>query len=134
MHTSFIDILKRIPVDLGQGTVAETTEGKQIALRMVRAGHGKRALDVGCRKGSMIVHTRRLNPLTLPFFKKLTSALYYRIFSFFSSVKIESGMADFQLLDRQAVDDILRFGEERLFFRDIVHWVGYRARRWHKSR
>jgi dolichol-phosphate mannosyltransferase len=79
------------------------------------------------RKGNMIVHTRRLDPPTLPLFKKLTSALYYRIFSFLSGVKIESGMADFRLLDRQVVKDFLEFSEEGLFFRGIAHWVGYRT-------
>lgn len=46
-----IDLLKKIPIDLGQGAVAEITEGKQIALRLVPPGHGGRALDVGCRDG-----------------------------------------------------------------------------------
>ena len=46
-----IDLLKRIPIDLGQGAVAETTEGKQIALRLVPEGGGGRALDLGCRAG-----------------------------------------------------------------------------------
>lgn len=47
----WLNALKRIPLDLGQGAVAETTEGKQIALRLVPDGHGRRALDVGCRDG-----------------------------------------------------------------------------------
>lgn len=47
----FIDLLKRIPIDLGQGAVAETTEGKQIALRLVPPGIERTALDVGCRDG-----------------------------------------------------------------------------------
>jgi len=51
MALNLIEALKRIPIDLGQGSVAETTEGKQIALRLVPDGHGKRALDVGCRRG-----------------------------------------------------------------------------------
>lgn len=46
-----IDLLKKIPIDLGQGAVAEITEGKQIALRLVPPGHGGAALDVGCRDG-----------------------------------------------------------------------------------
>ncbi len=47
-----IELLKRIPVDLGQGSMAEHTEGKQIALRLVPPGDGKTALDVGCREGA----------------------------------------------------------------------------------
>lgn len=46
-----LQYLKRIPIDLGQGAVAERTEGKQIALRLVPPGEGRRALDVGAREG-----------------------------------------------------------------------------------
>ncbi len=79
------------------------------------------------RHGNLIVHTRRLDPPTLSPFKKITSKLYYKIFSYLSGVKIESGMADFRLLDRQVVSDILQFSEEGLFFRGIAQWVGYRT-------
>jgi len=79
------------------------------------------------RHGNMVVHTKRIDPASLPFFKKLSSKLYYRSFSFLSGVKIESGMADFRLLDRRVVRDILEFSEEGLFFRGIAQWVGYRS-------
>lgn len=46
-----INLLKKIPIDLGQGAVAETTEGKQIALRLVPDGQGRTALDLGARNG-----------------------------------------------------------------------------------
>ncbi|MFN3197628.1 MAG: class I SAM-dependent methyltransferase [Bradymonadia bacterium] len=46
-----INLLKRIPIDLGQGAVAETTEGKQIALRLVPPGDGRAVLDLGARAG-----------------------------------------------------------------------------------
>lgn len=52
-----INLLKKIPIDLGQGSVADRTEGKQIAMRLVPPGQGKTALDVGCREG---VQTRWL--------------------------------------------------------------------------
>jgi len=79
------------------------------------------------RHGNMVVQTRRIDPPSLPFLKKLSSKLYYWIFSFLSGVKIESGMADFRLLDRRVVRDILEFSEEGLFFRGIAQWVGYRS-------
>lgn len=50
MLQSVIELLKRVPLDLGQGAVAETTYGKQIALGLVPPGPG-RALDVGARLG-----------------------------------------------------------------------------------
>jgi len=52
MASSLINLLKKIPIDLGQETVADYTEGKQIALRLVPTeGQGKSALDVGARMG-----------------------------------------------------------------------------------
>ncbi len=49
--SSLIEALKKIPIDLGQGSVAERTKGKQIALGLVRDGAGRTALDVGAREG-----------------------------------------------------------------------------------
>jgi len=36
-------------------------------------------------------------------------------------------MADFRLLDRQVVDEIVQLRESRLFLRGLVQWVGYPA-------
>ena len=47
-----IGLAKKVPIDLGQGSVAETTEGKQIALRLVPDGADRTALDIGCREGN----------------------------------------------------------------------------------
>jgi dolichol-phosphate mannosyltransferase len=77
------------------------------------------------RRGSKIVHTVRLDPKTLPYFKRVSSKVFYKIFSLLSGVKIHGGMADFRLLDRQVVNTILGFQEGGLFLRGIVQWVGY---------
>ena len=58
-------------------------------------------------------------------FKRITSKIYYRLFSYLSGVEIEPGAADFRLIDRQVLDEILKFKEEGMFLRGIVHWVGY---------
>ena len=79
------------------------------------------------RKGHKIVHTVRLDPPSTPLFKKISSKLFYKLFSYLSGVKIEYGMADYRLFDRQVVDDILQFREEGLFFRGIAQWVGYQS-------
>lgn len=76
-------------------------------------------------KGKKIVHTIRLDPKDLPFLKKFTSKLFYKVFAFLSGVKIDQGMADFRLLDRQVVNEILRLREGGLFLRGLVQWVGY---------
>lgn len=77
------------------------------------------------RDGFEIVHAVRRDPPNISWFKRTTSRLYYRLFTFMSGVAIEPGSADFGLLDRKVVDEILKFEEEGLFLRGLVHWVGY---------
>jgi SAM-dependent methyltransferase len=53
-----IELAKHIPLDLGQGNLHVTTQGKVIARDHIpRGGPGKKALDIGCRHG---VQTRWL--------------------------------------------------------------------------
>jgi len=79
------------------------------------------------RAGDKIVHTVRVYNNKQGIFKRVTSSVYYRLFTFLSGVKMESGMADFRLLDRQVLDELLKFKEEGLFLRGIVHWVGFQS-------
>lgn len=58
---NLLELLKKIPIDLGQGALAERTMGKQIARSLVPVPTGKaRALDVGARDG---VQTRWLRDM-----------------------------------------------------------------------
>jgi dolichol-phosphate mannosyltransferase len=77
------------------------------------------------RKGSQIVHTQRRDPESVSRFKRFSSKLFYRTFSFLSGTQLSEGMADFRLLDRQVVRGLLEFPEEGLFLRGLVHWVGF---------
>ncbi|MDD5759373.1 MAG: glycosyltransferase family 2 protein [Desulfobulbaceae bacterium] len=77
------------------------------------------------KNGYKIVQTIRQEPQDFSFFKKVSSKLFYRVFSYCSGVEIRSGMADFRLLDRQVLDDILQMGERSIFLRGLVQWTGY---------
>jgi len=77
------------------------------------------------RKGSQIVHTLRRDSESVSLFKRVSSRLFYRAFSFLSGTHLADGMADFRLLDQQVVRSLLDFPEEGLFLRGLVHWVGF---------
>lgn len=77
------------------------------------------------KKGNKIVNTIRMDPEDFSYLKKITSKLFYRIYSLLSGVQLHSGSADYRLFDRQVVQEILQFKEEWIFLRGIVQWVGY---------
>jgi polyisoprenyl-phosphate glycosyltransferase len=77
------------------------------------------------KKGSKIVHTVRRDSPGTSWGKRVTSKMFYRLFSFLSGVPLTPGMADFRLLDQQVAKEILRLRESGLFLRGLVQWVGY---------
>jgi dolichol-phosphate mannosyltransferase len=84
-----------------------------------------KALIAEWENGAKIVNTKRIDNEKISWIKKITSKWFYRIFSFLSGVEMNPGMADFRLLDRQVVDEILNFGESGLFLRGLISWLGY---------
>jgi len=82
-------------------------------------------LIVEWEKGNKVVNAIRLDPDDFSVAKRITSRIFYKMFSFLSGVHLQKGMADFRLLDRQVVHHILQFGEEGLFLRGIIQWVGF---------
>jgi dolichol-phosphate mannosyltransferase len=40
-------------------------------------------------------------------------------------VRLQPGVADFRLMDRQALHELLRFNEEGLFLRGLTEWIGF---------
>lgn len=78
------------------------------------------------RAGYKVVKTQRLDQGDeLSAFKRWTSRNYYRLFSYLSGVNLQPGLADFRLLDRQALRELLRFREEGLFLRGMTEWIGF---------
>lgn len=77
------------------------------------------------REGARIVKTVRRDLEGSPLVRRLVSRTFYRVFSFLSGVEIPPGTADFRLMDREALADVLTFREQDLFLRGIIQWVGY---------
>lgn len=76
-------------------------------------------------KGNMVVNTMRKDEQGVSLFKKWTSKVFYKLFSFLSGVNLESGMADFRLLDKRVVEDLSMFRERKLFLRGMIQIIGY---------
>jgi glycosyltransferase involved in cell wall biosynthesis len=84
------------------------------------------ALVQAWRNGAKIVLTqRRTDARQVSAFKRLSSRWYYRLLNSVGDVAIESGSADFMLLDRAAVDAINGFDNQDVFLRGLVRWLGF---------
>jgi dolichol-phosphate mannosyltransferase len=77
------------------------------------------------RAGFMVVKTQRQDECHTGWFKRWTSRSFYRLFSALSGVKLQPGLADFRLLDRRALNELLRLSEEGLFLRGLTEWIGF---------
>jgi polyisoprenyl-phosphate glycosyltransferase len=78
------------------------------------------------RNGFKIVGAQRIDDAEkVSWFKRVSSALYYRLLDSIGDVRIEPGSADYMLLDRVAVDSINALEDHDLFLRGIVRWFGY---------
>jgi dolichol-phosphate mannosyltransferase len=97
-------------------------------------------LHAAWRAGFKVVNTRRLDSEDTSFFKRATSRGFYWLFSLLTGVTMEAGASDFRLLDRDAVQALVRLGDADLFIRGLVSWLGfntktipYQARRRHSG-
>lgn len=77
-------------------------------------------------EGYDVVYTVRQDDPQLSWFKRKTSAMFYKLMNGLSDIHIKKGMADFRLLDRAVVDVFRDFRESHLFFRGMTAWVGFR--------
>ena len=66
--------------------------------------------------------TKREAPLHMQFLYKL----FYRIFKKLSDVNIPVDAGDFSLINRKAVDHMLKFSEKDIFIRGLRAWIGFR--------
>ncbi len=80
------------------------------------------------QQGFDVVYTIREDTADASWLKKMTSALFYKVFSFFSGLKLPQGTADFRLLDRKAANVLVAMQEGNLFLRGMVFWMGFKQK------
>ena len=76
--------------------------------------------------GYEVVYTIRKEDKKLPHSKRFTSKLFYSTINSLSDVEIESGSADFRLLDRKVVKVVRNFHENEPFLRGLIKWIGFK--------
>ncbi len=77
-------------------------------------------------EGFEVVQTIRISTEGVPWFKSITSALYYKIINKLSKVHIQEGGSDFRLLDKAVVQSFRRFKERARFIRGMIGAIGYK--------
>jgi glycosyltransferase involved in cell wall biosynthesis len=77
-------------------------------------------------EGYDVVYTRRHPNKNLSWVKRQTSALFYFFMDKISDLKLESGTADFRLMNRNVLDAFSHLNESELFIRGLVKWAGFK--------
>lgn len=77
------------------------------------------------REGYLVVNTCRDDIKVASMFKRKTSSLFYKIFSWLTDVPLSSGLSDFRLLDRVVLNQLLQLKDVDLFLRGAVEWLGF---------
>ena len=77
-------------------------------------------------QGFDVVHTKREYNVKISKIQKITSNIFYKVFSVLSSVKLEDGSADFRLVSRKCINVFnSSIREQHQFLRGLFQWVGF---------
>jgi polyisoprenyl-phosphate glycosyltransferase len=77
-------------------------------------------------EGYDVVYTKRNYDKNLSWFKRKTSAFFYRVMNSLSDLHLEQGTADFRLMSRVSLNAFMEFRESELFIRGLVKWAGFK--------
>jgi polyisoprenyl-phosphate glycosyltransferase len=77
------------------------------------------------RQGYTIVQMARTRTVDAGWGKRVLSQSFYRLMGFLSDTPITPDAADFNLLDRRAVESLLLLKDHRPFLRGMIAWLGY---------
>jgi glycosyltransferase involved in cell wall biosynthesis len=78
------------------------------------------------REGYDVVSMKREATLQESWFKKTSSAFFYKLINALSDITIRSAVADFKLLDRRVVKRLNSMRERARFLRGIISWIGFK--------
>ena len=80
------------------------------------------------KQGYDDVYAKRSSRAGESWFKKKTSAWFYRLLQKSTSIPIQRDTGDFRLLDRRCVDALKQFRESERYTKGMFSWIGYRKK------
>ena len=60
-----------------------------------------------------------------PMMKRITSWLYYRLFSYLADIKLDGDSGNFRIISRKVVVSFRKMNEQLRFFGGLVQWMGF---------
>lgn len=78
------------------------------------------------REGYDVVYGKRKKRMGEPLSKIIFAFCFYRVFAKLTGFELPSDTGDFRLLDRKALDALLKLRERHRFIRGMVSWVGFK--------
>ena len=60
-----------------------------------------------------------------PLLKRLTSSLFYKVFSYLADIEFDGASGNFRIMSRKVVTSFRRMGEQLRFFGGLVQWLGF---------
>ena len=76
-------------------------------------------------KEAQIIYARRISRKGESFFRAKLSQGFYVLNNLISEVRLESGVRDFRLMDREVVNALLLMSEYHRFSKAMFEWVGF---------
>jgi glycosyltransferase involved in cell wall biosynthesis len=78
------------------------------------------------REGFDVVYGQRIKRHGEPLSKKIFAYCFYRTFRKLTGFELPSDTGDFRLIDRKALEALLKLRERHRFIRGMVSWVGFK--------
>ena len=78
--------------------------------------------------GYDVVNARRIKRKGESFLKKIISYIYYRLLFHLSDINIPIDTGDFRLLNKNALDSLLKLREKHRYMKGLFAWVGFKQK------
>jgi len=77
------------------------------------------------QKGFDVVYAKRVSRSGESWLKKASAYLFYRLLGRFSDVDVPQDTGDYRLMDRKAVDALLKLREKHRYMKGLFAWIGF---------